>query len=105
MDKQACVAFQAGFANWMVRNIFLHGIAFHNVEHFYDLDPESFKRGDRKIVDMEMSVISDADGEENLDRDAIQMGEQIARWTRARQLGPACGTRMWFQALEQAAED
>lgn len=79
MDKKACAAFQAGFAHGIVKHISLHGLAFHNVDHFYDPDPESFKRGDREIGGMEMPIISDVDGEEDVDRDAIQMAEQIAR--------------------------
>lgn len=53
---------------------------------------------------MDLPTVSHADGEEDVDRDTIQAGEQIARWTRARELGLDDGTRLWFQALEQAEE-
>ncbi|CAD6582203.1 MAG: hypothetical protein ASARMPRED_000896 [Alectoria sarmentosa] len=105
MDKQACAAFQRGFANGMVKHISLHNLALHDLGEWQDPDPESFKRGDREIEGTVLATVSDAEGEEDLDRDVIQMGEQIARWTRARKLGVADGTRRWFQAVGQKDDE
>lgn len=53
-------------------------------DHWYDPDPEAYKNGERLIVGTKLPIVSDQDGEENLERDTIQVVEQIACQTRAR---------------------
>lgn len=89
MGGKASATFQTGFAHGIVKHISLHDLGkSHHPE------PEFSRKGVREFACMELPILSDADGGEDVGRFVIQMGEQIARWTRARELGVEYGTRM-----------
>ena len=89
----------------MVPHISLHNISLYDFDHFYDPDPEAYKRDDQEVSGTKRPIVSDQNGEEDLGRDTMQAAEQIARWTRARELGVHDGTRMWFQAAKPEDEE
>lgn len=47
-----------------------------------------------------LSAAPDDDGDEDCRKQVLKAGEQIARWTRARELALDGGTRKWFREAE-----
>lgn len=83
----------------MVKRISLFGLI-----GWYDSDSESLTQDGGELVGTKLPIVSDADGEISADICAIQVGKQIACWTRARELGLKDATGMWVQAQVQAEE-
>ena len=62
-------------------------------------ESESLMQKGRELVGKKLPIVSDTDGEIGANRCTIQMGEQIARWTRARELRSKDATWVLLQGL------
>ena len=106
LHNKACAAFRKGFAHGMVKDLFLLDLPPWQP---CDQEPleEGLKGDDREITGLVLSVVPEEDAEEDRRRYALRAGEQIARWTRARELGlkQKNGTRKWFREAEVEEEE
>ena len=103
LHAKACAAFRKGFAHGMVKHLSLH-----NLPPWNPCDQEALEEGDRddlEITDLMLPVVSYEGDDEDGRRYVQQAGEQIARWTKARELGLERGTRKWFREAEEWEEE
>ena len=96
---KSCFVFHCGFAKGTVRHISLLGLGNWDAS-----GSESLMQKDQELAGTKLPIVSDPDGEIGANTCTIQMGEQIARWTRARELGSKDATRVWLQEQVSAEE-
>ena len=106
IENRALAAFRKGFANGRVPELCLQGLSLSVYRNLDYISPASPNVNPNHFAGMTLPHVSNgSDGDQFLQR-ANRGGIQIARWTRARELGKEqdYGDQQWFR-MELQADD
>lgn len=107
IDNRALAAFRKGFANGRVPELCLQGISQSMYRHLDYNRPASPNVNPNHFAGMTLPHVSNGSDAERLLQRANRRGIQIARWTKARELGKEqdYGDLQWFRRELEADDE